>query len=138
MVKTLFLPLLSLLIWASPQLAEAQQSGKVRRVGFLVASSASFYSSRIEAFRQGLRELGYVEGKNIAIEYRFAEGKEDRLRELAAELVSLKVDIIVAAASAAAAKDEQRRSRSSFPQLPTQSRVGLLPVWRGRAETSPD
>ena len=54
---------------------------------------------------EGLRELGYVEGKNIAIEYRFAEGKEDRLRELAAELVRLKVDIIVAAASAAAAKD---------------------------------
>ena len=84
---------------------EAQQAGKVPRIGFLVASSSSFYSSRIEAFRQGLRDLGYVEGKNIAIEYRFAEGKEDRLRELAAELVRLKVDIIVAAASAAAAKD---------------------------------
>jgi ABC-type uncharacterized transport system substrate-binding protein len=86
-------------------LAQAQQAGKVPRIGFLVASSPSFYSSRIEAFRQGLRDLGYVEGKNIAIEYRFAEGKEDRLRELAAELVRLKVDIIVAAASAAAAKD---------------------------------
>ena len=85
--------------------ADAQQQAKVPRIGFLVASSASFYSSRIEAFRQGLRELGYVEGKNIVIEYRFAEGKEDRLRELAAELVRLKVDIIVAAASAAAAKD---------------------------------
>ena len=86
-------------------LAEAQQPKKVPRIGFLVASSPSFYSSRIEAFRKGLRELGYVEGKNIAIEYRFAEGKEDCLRELAAELVRLKVDIIVAAASAAAAKD---------------------------------
>ena len=84
---------------------EAQQAGKVPRIGFLVASSPSFYSSRIEAFRQGLRELGYVEGKNIAIEYRFAEGNEDRLRELAAELVRLKVDIIVAAASASAARD---------------------------------
>ena len=63
--------------------ADAQQQAKVPRIGFLVASSASFYSSRIEAFRQGLRELGYVEGKNIVIEYRFAEGKEDRLRELA-------------------------------------------------------
>src|SRR5262249_46175680 len=79
--------------------AQAQQIGKVHRIGFLVASSASFYSSRIEAFRKGLRELGYVEGKNIAIEYRFAEGKEDRLRELAAELVRLKVDVILATAT---------------------------------------
>ena len=105
MLRILFLCFLSVLIAASHQLAEAQQAGKVPRIGFLVASSPSFYSSRIEAFRQGLRELGYVEGKNIAIEYRFAEGKEDRLRELAAELVRLKVDIIVAAASASAAKD---------------------------------
>ena len=64
------------LLYAFSVPAEAQQGGKVPRVGFLVASSASFYSSRIEAFRQGLRDLGYVEGKNIAIEYRFAEGKE--------------------------------------------------------------
>ena len=105
MLKIFFFSLLSVFIWAFPQLAEAQQGGKIPRIGFLVASSPSFYSSRIEAFRQGLRELGYVEGKNIAIEYRFAEGKEDRLRELAAELVRLKVDIIVAAASASAAKD---------------------------------
>jgi putative tryptophan/tyrosine transport system substrate-binding protein len=85
--------------------AQAQQPANIPRIGILVASSASFYSSRIEAFRKGLRELGYVEGKNIVIEYRFAEGKEDRLRELAAELVRLKVNIIVAAGSAAVAKD---------------------------------
>jgi putative tryptophan/tyrosine transport system substrate-binding protein len=84
--------------------AEAQQTGKVPRIGFLVASSPSFYSSRIEAFRKGLRDLGYVDGENIAIEYRFAEGKEDRLRELAGELVHRKVDVIVAAGSAAVAK----------------------------------
>jgi putative tryptophan/tyrosine transport system substrate-binding protein len=85
--------------------AQAQQGTKIPRIGFLVASSPSFYSSRIEAFQRGLHELGYVEGKNIAIEYRFADGKADRLRELADELVRLKVDIIVAAGSAAAAKD---------------------------------
>ena len=100
--KTLILVIFMLVF---VHLVHAQQLAKVPRIGFLVASSPSFYSSRIEAFRKGLRELGYVEGKNIAIEYRFAEGKEDRLRELAAELVSLKVDIIVAAGSAAAAKD---------------------------------
>jgi putative ABC transport system substrate-binding protein len=96
---------LSALLFAFSGSAQAQQSATVPRIGVLVASSASFYSTRIEAFRQGLRELGYVEGKNIVIEYRFAEGKEDRLRELVAELVHLKVDIIVAAGSAAAAKD---------------------------------
>jgi ABC-type uncharacterized transport system substrate-binding protein len=92
-----------LLSTASP--VESQQPRKMHRIGFLVASSASFYSSRIEAFRQGLRELGYVEGKTISIEYRFADGRDDRLRELAAELVRLKVDIIVAAAGALAAKN---------------------------------
>ncbi|HEY3303849.1 MAG TPA: ABC transporter substrate-binding protein [Candidatus Binatia bacterium] len=73
----------------------AQQPGKVPRIAYLSATSPSVNPTRIEAFRQGLRELGYVEGKNIVIEWRFAEGKLDRLRELAAELVRLKVDVIV-------------------------------------------
>jgi putative ABC transport system substrate-binding protein len=76
-------------------LAEAQQPTKVPRIGILVGSSLSANAARIDAFRQGLRELGYVEGKNIAIEFRSAEGKFDRLPDLAAELVSLKVDVIV-------------------------------------------
>jgi putative ABC transport system substrate-binding protein len=75
--------------------AQAQQPTKTPRIGFLSASSAAPLSSRIEAFRQGLRELGYGEGKNILIDWRFAEGKPDRLSELAAELVRLKVDVIV-------------------------------------------
>ena len=75
--------------------AQAQQPTKVPRIGFLSAISPSSISARMEAFRQGLRELGYVEGKNIVIEWRYAEGKADRLRELAAELVRLKVDVIV-------------------------------------------
>jgi putative tryptophan/tyrosine transport system substrate-binding protein len=75
--------------------AEAQQPTKVPRIGFLSGQSLSTISDRTEAFRQGLRELGYVEGKNIVIEWRFAEGKLDRLPALAAELVRLKVDVIV-------------------------------------------
>ena len=78
-------------------LAEAQQPKKVPRIGYLSVSSPSAMSTRTEAFRQGLRELGYVEGKNIVIEWRSAEGKRDRVPSLAAELVRLKVDIIVTA-----------------------------------------
>jgi len=79
-------------------IADAQQPKKLPRIGFLSAASSSAISARVEAFRQGLRELGYVEGKNIFIEWRFAEGKSDRLPSLAAELVRLKVDVIVAEA----------------------------------------
>ena len=75
-------------------LAHAQQPGKLPRIGYL--SPASGITFQDDAFRQGLRELGYVEGQNIVIEYRFAEGKFDRLADLAAELVRLKVDVIVA------------------------------------------
>jgi len=77
--------------------AEAQQPKKVPRIGFLGGASASFYAARTNAFRQGLNERGYTEGKNIVIEYRYAEGKFDRLPDLAAELVGLKLDVIVAA-----------------------------------------
>jgi len=75
--------------------AEAQQPTKIPRVGYLAANSLSDISARVEAFRQGLRELGYVEGKNIVLEWRSSEGKFDRLPALAAELVRLKVDMIV-------------------------------------------
>jgi putative ABC transport system substrate-binding protein len=77
--------------------ATAQQPTKIPRIGFLSVTSLSIISARIEALRQGLRELGYVEGKNIVIEYRWAEGKLDRLPALAAELVRLKVGVIVTA-----------------------------------------
>src|SRR5262245_58540873 len=86
---------LSALILATIHLAEAQQPTKVPRIGFFSSISPSIFSDRVEAFRQGLRELGYVEGKNIVIEWRSAEGKADRLPALAAELVRLKVDVIV-------------------------------------------
>ena len=81
--------------------AEAQQPTKIPRIGFLGTASPSAVSARVEAFRQGLRELGYVEGKSILIEYRFAEGKLDRMPDLAAELVRLKVDVIMTPGPAA-------------------------------------
>jgi len=65
------------------------------QLGFLSGNSASTISARVGAFRQGLREVGYAEGKNIAIEYRYADGKLDRLNDLAAELVTRKVSVIV-------------------------------------------
>ena len=78
---------------------DAQQPKKVPRIGYLSsASDSASESARFEAVRRALRELGYIEGQNIAIEYRYAEGKIDRFTELAAELVRLKVDIIVVAA----------------------------------------
>jgi putative tryptophan/tyrosine transport system substrate-binding protein len=79
--------------------AEAQQPTKVSRIGFLTGSSLSSQFARNEAFRQGLRDFGYVEGKNIVIEWRSWEGKLDRQRAFAAELVHLKVDVIVAVGS---------------------------------------
>jgi putative ABC transport system substrate-binding protein len=81
-----------------PLAALAQQAGKLYRIGFLWESPGAF-PERIEAFRQGLRDLGYVEGQDIAIEYRWAEGKPERIRELAEELVRLKVDVIITASS---------------------------------------
>jgi len=77
--------------------AEGQQAGKVPRIGYLSGSPPSAIAEHNEAFRQGLRELGYMEGKNIVIEWRSAEGKRDRLPALATELVHLKVDVIVTA-----------------------------------------
>ena len=81
-------------------LAQAQQHRQGHRIGFLSAVSASSQVPRLAAFRDGLRELGYVEGKNILIEWRSAEGKLERLRALAAELVGLKLDVIVSAGPA--------------------------------------
>ncbi len=74
---------------------QAQQAKKVPRIGYFSSNDPATESTRAEAIRLALRELGYIEGQNIAIEYRYAEGKRDRLRELAAELVRLKVDVLV-------------------------------------------
>jgi putative ABC transport system substrate-binding protein len=107
MSKKIFGFALGALLFALCFPAEAQQPTKIPRIGFLAATSPSAISTRIEAFRQGLGELGYVEGKNIVIEYRYAEGNLDRLPALAAELVRLNVDVIVTggAANTRAAKE---------------------------------
>jgi putative ABC transport system substrate-binding protein len=88
------------MLLALPFPARAQQSKKVPRIGYLVAGDAASDSSRAEAIRLALRERGYIEGQNIAIEYRYAEGKQERYSELATELVRLKVDVIVVAGGA--------------------------------------
>ena len=90
-----FLIALGASVLTAPLASFAQQKGKVWRVGFLGTASASGFARRVEELRAGLRDLGYVEGKNLVIEFRWAEGKYERLPELAAELVRLKVDVIV-------------------------------------------
>ena len=94
----------------APLAAESQQGKGVPRIGYLSAVSLAASSTRSESFRRGLRELGHIEGKNIAIEWRFAEGKPERVRELATELVGLKVDVIVAAGSSASRAAKQATS----------------------------
>jgi putative tryptophan/tyrosine transport system substrate-binding protein len=84
------------MLFALSSPVDAQQAGKIFRIGFLDASTASGMAALVEAFRHELNKLGWIEGKNITIEYRFAEQKNERLPELAAELVRLKVDLIVA------------------------------------------
>ena len=102
MARKTMVALLVGLVLASVHPAEAQQpAGKVPQIGFLTTGSQVTDAPRIEAFRQGLRELGYVEGKNINIEYRYAEGGFERLPQLAEELVRRKVDVIVEPATPA-------------------------------------
>jgi putative ABC transport system substrate-binding protein len=97
MNKRLFVFTCLLLAVFLPPVSRAQQPKKVPRIGYLSVSSANEAAPRTEAFRQGMRDLGYVEGKNLVIEFRYAEGKFDRLPDLAADLVGLKVDAIVTA-----------------------------------------
>jgi len=95
MSKKIMLTILATAMFALVNLSEAQQATKIPRIGLLLTGTLSSSSYSLEAFRNGLRDLGYVEGKNILVEYRYAEGKPDRLPSLAAELVRLKVDVIV-------------------------------------------
>ena len=93
-MKRISLTVLSLVVLVCAQRVDAQ-TVPAHRIGFLSTASASSAEPRVEALRQGLRELGYVEGSNLSIEYRWADGKDERLPRLAAELVALKVDVIV-------------------------------------------
>jgi putative ABC transport system substrate-binding protein len=96
MLRRTFALVLGSLFLQICHLAHAQQQAKIARIGYLNPGDPVTRAYRTEAFRQGLKELGYIEGKNIHIEYRFAEAKPERLPELARELVSLNVDIIFA------------------------------------------
>ena len=93
-IKTIVILVIGLAL-ASVHLADAQQAGKIPRVGILGSVSASGSATRVEALRAGLRDLGYVEGKNIVFEFRWAETNYDRLPELAAELARLNIDVLV-------------------------------------------
>lgn len=117
MPTILIFSLLAFLFSAFPHLAVAQQPGKIYRIGYLSALSAAAESPRLSGFRQGLRELGYVDGKNIVIEPRFAEGKIDRFPGLAAELVHLKVDVIVTGGTPGT--DAAQKATSTIPLVMT-------------------
>jgi putative ABC transport system substrate-binding protein len=112
--------------------AQAQQPKKVPRIGYLVAGDAASDSARSEAIRLALRERGYIEGQNIAIEYRYAEGKRDRAPELATELVRLKVDIIVVAGADAQVRAAMNATKT-IPIVMTGG--GLDPVEVGLVES---
>src|SRR5215475_4491169 len=96
MIKTIIGLALGSILFAFGLPVRAQQPTKIARIGYLNPGDPVSRTYRTEAFRQGLRELGYIEGKNIIIEYRFAEAKAERLPELARDLVRLNVDIIFA------------------------------------------
>ena len=100
MKKKIVLFVLSISLLAIVQPTHAQQTGKIFRIGFLDPSTASGIAVLLDVFRQELSKLGWIEGKNITIEYRFAEQKLERLPELAADLVRLKVDLIVVSGNA--------------------------------------
>jgi putative ABC transport system substrate-binding protein len=120
---------LSAVLFALCFSVEAQQpAGKVPRIGILgAAASTSAFAGRIEAFRQGLRDLGYVEGKNISIKYRWAEGKLDRLPDLAAELVREKADVLVSAGGNSAT----RALKQATTLIPIVMTYGSDPVAAG-------
>jgi putative ABC transport system substrate-binding protein len=96
-----FITLLGGAVTSWPRAARAQQAGKVYRIGFLGNSTAALEANLLGPFREGLRDLGYIEGQNIMIEYRWAEGKYERFPALTAELIALKVDVIVTAGTPA-------------------------------------
>ena len=117
---------LSAMLFALCFSAEAQQPGKIFRIGFLDPSNASGSAVLMEAFRQELSKLGWIEGKNITIEYRFAEQKRERVPELAADLVRLKVDLIVVAGTPSALA-----AKSATTNIPIVMATAVDPVGEG-------
>jgi putative ABC transport system substrate-binding protein len=126
MTKKIILLTLCSLLLAPCSASDAQQPKKIARIGYLSVLSSTSDAARLEAFRQGLRELSYVEGQNLAIEPRYAEGKLDRLPDLAGELVRLNVDVIVAGGSTAI-----RATKDSTKIIPIVMAHGSDPVALG-------
>src|SRR5437899_1234447 len=126
-----FITLLGGTAVAWPLASRAQELGKVARIGFLGAASASGYARQVEGFRLGLRDLGYIEGTNIVIDYRWAKGKYERLPELAADLIRSDADVIVTHGTPGSLAASGRPQR--FPllwRLPeTLSSPASLPAW---------
>ena len=118
MNRKIVLCLLTTALLSIVPFAQAQQPTKVTQIGYLAGASLSAFAARMEAFRQGLRDLSYVEGKNIVIEWRSAEGKRDRLPALAAELVRLKVAVIVTGGGAPTRRAKE--ATSTIPIVMTQ------------------
>jgi len=121
-----FFWLITAIILVSFHHAEAQQPKKIPRIGYLAVSNEASHAPRVAGLRQGLRELGYVEGQNIIIEYRYAGGSSDRLRELAAELVRLKVEAIVSTGTEGALA-----AKKATTTIPIIMATGDDPVARG-------
>ncbi len=139
MIKTITGLSLGSILLALGLPAQAQQPTKIARIGYLSPGDPVSRGYRIEAFRQGLKELGYIEGKNIIIEYRFAEARSERLPELARDLVRLKVDIIFAGGTPAT---EAAKNATQTIPIVTSSQdpvgPGLSPPYRDQVETLPD
>jgi putative ABC transport system substrate-binding protein len=128
-IFTVFVSVFAILVAVHP--ATAQQAGKLYRIGFLTAASpVKAFQERMAAFRQGLRELGYVEGENIVIEERYGKGRFDRMPELAAELVALDVDVIVTHGGRWA-KLADRTAKKAGRTIPMVFAVDANPVGRG-------
>jgi len=139
MKKKILLFALVNLILASLQLAAAQQPKKVSRLGYVrVVGVPSTPAPNVEAFRQGLRDLGYTEGQNIVIEFRYAEGKRDRVPSLVAELVQLKVDVLISGTTLRSAQRRRppRRFPLSWSLIRIQLRLDLSTAWLAQAEIS--
>ena len=134
-----FITLLGGAAAAWPFAARAQQAGRLPTIGFLVAGTPSSHGQWFAALVQRLRELGWIEGRTVAIEYRWAEGRTERFEEIAAEFVRRKVDVIVTSATAAivAAKQATSVIPIVFAAAGDPVGTGLVASLAGRAATSP-